>query len=132
VICNDIKTDININFLSDISINILLVMGPRQFFFARVMLGQPFMVWVRKISPKNIKFFNFFPSGKKNPLWVGSKSTRVKGGSASCLLRFKSKLGSGRVGSWPISIFYPTQLTCNIPQLKFDSELPTYSYNLLK
>jgi len=26
--------------------------------------GKPSMVWVWKISPKNVKFFNFFPSGR--------------------------------------------------------------------
>jgi len=41
--------------------------GSGQFFVARVGSGQPFMVWVRirKISPKNVKFFNFFPFGSK-------------------------------------------------------------------
>jgi len=43
-------------------------------------------IW--QLSPKNVKFFNFFP--------FGSKSTQVKGGSASHLLRVKSKLGSGQ------------------------------------
>jgi len=46
--------------------------------------------------PKNVKFFNFFPSGKKKLLRVGLESTRVKAGSASYFLRVKSKLGSGR------------------------------------
>jgi len=60
-------------------------------FLTRVGLDQPFIVWVWiwKISPKNVKFFNFF--------LFGSESTRVEGGSASYLLRVKSKLGSGRV-----------------------------------
>jgi len=48
-------------------------MGPGQKFltwlgsghFLWLGLGQPLMVWVRKISPKNVKFFNFFPSGQK-------------------------------------------------------------------
>jgi len=62
-----------------------------------VELGQPSMVrvWVWKISPKDIKFFYFFPTGQKKSLQVGSKSTRVKGRSASYLLRVKSKLGVG-------------------------------------
>jgi len=36
-------------------------------------LGKLFMfwVWIWKISLKNIKFFNFFPSGQKNPLRSG-------------------------------------------------------------
>jgi len=38
-----------------------------------------------------------FPSGQKKSLQVGSESTRVKAGSASYLLRVKSKPGSGRV-----------------------------------
>jgi len=56
---------------------IVLVMGPGQKILTRVgstfcgsgrvRSGQPFMVWVRiwKISPKNVKFFNFFPFGSK-------------------------------------------------------------------
>jgi len=38
-----------------------------QFFVARVGSGQLFMVWawIWKISPKNVKFFNFFPFGSK-------------------------------------------------------------------
>jgi len=61
-------------------------------------LGQPFMVWVwiSKISPKNIKFFNFFPLDQKKSLRVRSESTRVEAWSASYLLRVKSKLGSGQ------------------------------------
>jgi len=49
-----------------------------QKFLTRVGSGQPFMVWVRiqKISPKNVKFFNFFPFGSK-------------------------KIASGRVGKYP-------------------------------
>jgi len=55
--------------------------------FCQVGSGQPFMVWVWKISPKNIKLYF---------LCFRSKSTRVKSGSASYLLRVKSKLGSGQ------------------------------------
>jgi len=79
----------------------LTLVGSGQFFVARVGLGQPFIVWVwiSKIFPKNVKFFNFFPSVKKKLLRVGSESTQVKAGLASYLLRVKSKLGSGRVGS---------------------------------
>jgi len=40
-------------------------------------LGQPSMVWVWKIFPKNPKFSIFFPSGQKKSLWVWSKSTWV-------------------------------------------------------
>jgi len=73
--------------------------GSCQFFVARVRSDQPFLVLVWKISPKNHKFFNFFPSVKKNPHWVGSKSARVKDGSASYLLRVKSMLGSRHIFS---------------------------------
>jgi len=71
--------------------------GSGQFFVARVGSGQPFMVWVRtqKISLKTSKFSIFSLRIKKNRF--GSESTRVKAGSASYLLRFKSKLGSGQV-----------------------------------
>jgi len=72
--------------------------------------GQNFLTWVgsgrvshlwfefefEKFPPKNVKFFTFFPFGLKKFLRVGSKSTRVKGGSASYLRRVKSKLGSGQ------------------------------------
>jgi len=44
-----------------------------------------------------LNFSNFYPLGKKKSLRVGSESTRVEGGSASYLLRVKSKLGSCRV-----------------------------------
>jgi len=56
---------------------------------ARVGSGLPFMVRVWKISPKNMRFFNFFPFGSKK-IALGW----VKVGSASYLLRVKSKLGS--------------------------------------
>jgi len=42
-------------------------------------------------------FSIFCPSGQKKSLQVGSESTQVGGGSASYLLRVKSKLGSGLV-----------------------------------
>jgi len=67
-------------------------MGPGPKFLIRVGSGQPSMVWVWKISPKNGKYFNFF-------LRVGSKSTWVEGGSASYLLQVKSKLRSGPISS---------------------------------
>jgi len=41
----------------------LIVMGGDKKFLTWVGSGQPSMVWVWKISPKNVKFFNFFPSG---------------------------------------------------------------------
>jgi len=45
--------------------------------------GQPFTVWVWnwKISPKNVKFFNFFPlSQKKNLFGLGRKVPGLKVG----------------------------------------------------
>jgi len=84
-------------------------MGPGQIFLNRVRSGeflvawvgsgQPSMVWVWiwKISPKKVKFFNFFPFGsKKKSLRVGSKSTWLKGRSPFYLLRVKSMLGLGQ------------------------------------
>jgi len=55
-------------------------------------LGQPFIIWVWiwKISPKNVKFFNFSLRSKK------ISSGRKVPGSTSYLLRVKSKLGSGQ------------------------------------
>jgi len=50
-----------------------------------------------KFPLKMSKKFNFFTLGQEKSLWVGSESTRIEGGSASYLLRVKSKLGSGRV-----------------------------------
>jgi len=57
-----------------------VVMGAGQNFFtwvgsifvARIGSGQ--RVWIWKISPKNVKFFNFFP------FWVGSKVPGSKAG----------------------------------------------------
>jgi len=57
-------------------------------------------------------FSIFFPSGQKKSLWVRSESTWVKAGSASYLLRVKSKLGSGRVGSRPISKYCYVMKRC--------------------
>jgi len=97
----------------------ILVMGPDQNFLTRVRLGQPFMVWVWlwKISPKNIKFFNFFLFGSKKYLRVRSE-IRVEGGLASYLLRVKSKLKSGRVRAhlYPIP---PLNKISNIPLATF-------------
>jgi len=67
------------------------------------------MVWVWKISLKNIKFSNFFPSGKKKSLLVRSKCTRVNGGPASYLL---SKVA--RVGSGPISSSFQFNINANV------------------
>jgi len=78
--------------------------GLGQVFVAWVGSGQPFMVryWVWKISPKSIKFFNFFTFGsKKNLFGSGQKVPRSKAGQT--LIYCGSKVSSGRVGSRPIS-----------------------------
>jgi len=89
-----------LNVHSKKSLCLLCSDGSGQFFVARVGSGQPFMVCVRiwKISPKNVKFFNFFPfgSGQKVP---GSKPGRP-------LIYCGSKVSSGWVGSGPISTSY--------------------------
>jgi len=100
---------INKQFSVDSFLDWLVVMGPGQkfltrvgsgqFFVALVGSGQPFMVWVRiwKISPKNVKFFNFFPSGQKNCFGSGRKVPGSKPGRP--LIYCGSKVSSGRVGS---------------------------------
>jgi len=64
-------------------------------------LGQTVLIW--KNSPKNVKFFNFIPSDKKNPFGSGQKVPRSKAGQA--FIYCKSKVSSGRVRSGPISSF---------------------------
>jgi len=72
--------------------------GWGQIFAAWVRLAA-YLVWVKvwKISPKNSKFSIICPAGQKKSHQVGSKSTWVKAGSASYLLKVKSMLGSGQV-----------------------------------
>jgi len=61
--------------------------------------GQLFFVcvWVRKISPKYPIIFNFFPFESKKFSLGQVKSTLVKIGPASHLLRVKRMLGSDQV-----------------------------------
>jgi len=71
-------------------------------------LGQPLIYCCSKVSHlwlgfefgqfplKMSKFSIFCPSGQKKSLWVGSKSTRIKGWSAFYLLRIKRELRSGQ------------------------------------
>jgi len=63
-------------------------------FLLRLGLSSLILVW--KISPKNTKFFKFFPSDQKKSLWAGSKSTQVIDRSTPFLLRIKSMLGLGQ------------------------------------
>jgi len=63
-----------------------------------------FWVWIWKISPKNVKIFNFFPFGSKKSLRVGSKSTQVKDGLVRAHLNssLKSHFGDLRLTlTWP-------------------------------
>jgi len=73
---------------------------------AQVGSGQPSMVWVWKISPKNVKFSIFFPSDKKNLFRLGQKVPGSMDGqpliycrSKVCSVQFRS----GRVRSGTIS-----------------------------
>jgi len=63
----------------------------------RVGLGQPFMVWVWiwKISPKNVKFSIFCPSGQKNLFRSGRKVPESEAGQP--LIYSGSKVSSGQV-----------------------------------
>jgi len=79
---------------------IFVVMGPGQklltrvrsgqYFVARIVSGQPSMVWVWKISPKNVKFLILFPFGSKNIILAWAK-------------RYSGQRRVGPVGSEPIS-----------------------------
>jgi len=68
---------------------------------ARPGSGRPTLmsVWAWNVSPKRPKCSNFLPSDQKKWLRLGSKRTRVRGGSISYLLQVKRRLGSGRDGS---------------------------------
>jgi len=60
-------------------------------------VGSATFVWGLEIFPLNIPNFSmFYPLGQKKSHCVGSKSTRVKAGLASYLLRVKSVIGSGQ------------------------------------
>jgi len=83
-----------------------LVMGPGQKLFTQVGSifcgsGQVRHLWFGlefgKYPLKMSKFSIFFPSGQKR--------TRLKGGSASYLLRVKSKLGEGQGPSLGCIVF---------------------------
>jgi len=80
----------------------IIVMGQGQ-----VGVGSAIMVWVwiSKISPKNVNFFQIFSLRvKKNCFGSGQKVPGSKPGWPLIYCGVKSKLGSGRVGSGPISI----------------------------
>jgi len=74
-------------------------MGPGQN-LARVGSGMPSMVWVWKISHKNVKFFNFLPFGLKkiSSGWVKKYPGQMRVG---LLLTAGQKYA--RIGSGPIS-----------------------------
>jgi len=61
-----------------------------------IISGEPSLVWVWKLSPKNPKIFHFLPFGSKKFPWIGSKSTQVKAGLAPYFPWVKSMLGSGQ------------------------------------
>jgi len=72
-------------------------MGPGEKFgssFCRSGRVSHLLAW--QISPKNLKFYNFFPCRSKKYHWVRSKSTQVKGGLASYTVSQKyAWVGSG-------------------------------------
>jgi len=79
------ECDVKISF-TFLFIGIALMMGLGQNFLTRVGLGQTSMVvWVKVWKISN--FSIFCPSDQKKYLQVRTKSTRVKGGAASYLLR---------------------------------------------
>jgi len=87
-------------------------MGPGQFFVAWVShlwFGFEFGKFCLIMS----NFLIFSLSGQKKSLRVGSKSSRVKGGSASYLLRVKSKLGAVWVRAH-LQFYIPIKLMFNI------------------
>jgi len=88
-------------------INKVLVMGPGQFLVAWVRSGRVSHLWFGfgsgKFPLKMSNFSIFFSSSHKKFPRVGQKSTWVKGGSASYLLRCQKY---ARVGSGPISSIY--------------------------
>jgi len=67
--------------------------------------SQPSLVWVWKISPKKLKFFNFFFSDQKNLTRLGQKVPGSKTGWP--LIYCGSKVCWGWVWSRPISIRVP-------------------------
>jgi len=75
----------------------VVVMGPGQKLLTQVGSGQSSMVLVLvwKISPKNVKIFNFFPSVKKNLFGSGQKVPARKAGRP--LIYYRSKASSGWV-----------------------------------
>jgi len=82
-----------------------VVMGPGSIFCytGQVGLGQPSLVWVWKVSPKNLKFLIFFPLDQKNIIRLGQKVPGSKAGHP--LIYCGSKVCWSRVGSGPISSF---------------------------
>jgi len=72
------------------------------------------MVWVWKISPKNVKNFNFFPFGSKKSLWIRSKSTRSKAGQPLIYCRSKVSLSRVRAHLYCLILFILLILQSNL------------------
>jgi len=85
-----------------------------KFFVAWVRLGQPFMVWVWiwKISPKNVKIFNFLPFGSKK-----ISSGRVRKYPGQPLIYCGSKESSGWVRAHLYTQPFTYPYTFTIPHL---------------
>jgi len=104
----------------------MLVMGPNQSFLTRVRSGHPSLVWVWiwKISPKNLKFFNFFPfRSKKN---IVKSRQKVPGSEpARPLIYYGSKVCPGQfrygtissTGTLRMHSLYIISLTANLKGL---------------
>jgi len=88
-----------------------IVMGLGQNILTRVGLDQPLMVWVGiwKISPKNVKFFNFFPFGSKK---ISSGQVGKYPGQRP-LIYCGSKVSSGR---GPLLVWNVYKLTSSLNQ----------------
>jgi len=64
-------------------------------------------VWIWKISPKNVKLFNFFPSGQKNLFGLGHKVPGLKAGQP--LIYCGSKVSSGKLPKSESAYIAPTE-----------------------
>jgi len=103
-----------------------VVVGPGQIFVTWVGSGGVSHLWFGygfgKFPQKITIFSNFCPSGQKKCHRVGSKSTLVRAGSATYLLRVKSMFGSVHglslfqsLDSDPVNYLHPIQPSCAAP-----------------